>query len=124
MFGLLNIDKPTGLTSRDVVNRVQRLPKTYRAVFLLGRISDTEDIEGVIEELSAPPIPTREQVESAVPPLVGTIAQRPPAYSALKVAGRRAYELARRGQAVELEPRQVDVHSMEIVRYDYPELEL
>src|SRR5262245_30106161 len=119
MFGLLNIDKPAGLTSRDVVNRVQRLirrhkaghagtldplatgvlvvavgpatrlieyiqrmPKTYRAVFMLGRTSDTEDLEGDVQELLQPPIPTREQIESVIPHFVGAIAQRPPAYSA------------------------------------------
>jgi tRNA pseudouridine55 synthase len=161
MFGLLNIHKPAGLTSRDVVNRVQRLvkphkvghagtldplatgvlviaigpatrlveyiqrmPKTYRAVFLIGRTSDTEDVEGKIEELMQPPIPTREQIEAACSKFIGTIEQRPPAYSALKIAGRRAHELARRGDAVELSPRQVQIHSIEIVRYVYPELEL
>ncbi|HMC10063.1 MAG TPA: tRNA pseudouridine(55) synthase TruB [Pirellulaceae bacterium] len=161
MFGLLNVDKPAGLTSRDVVNRVQRLvrphkvghagtldplatgvlvvavgpatrlveyvqqmPKTYQATFLLGRTSDTEDIEGTVVELPAPVVPTSAEVEAVLPRFLGTIKQRPPAYSALKVSGQRAYELARRGGAVELAPRSVEVHSLEIVRHDYPELEL
>jgi len=161
MFGLLNIDKPAGVTSRDAVNVVQRLvrphkvghagtldplatgvlivaigpatrlveyvqrmPKTYEAGFLLGRRSDTEDIEGAVVELSEPPIPSREQVEAVLPQFIGTIQQGPPAYSALKVAGRRAYRMARRGEAVELAARPVEIHSIEIVGYEYPKLGL
>jgi len=161
MFGLLNIDKPAAVTSRDVVNRVQRLvrphkvghagtldplatgvlivaigpatrlieyvqrmPKTYHGTFLLGRTSDTEDVAGNVVELPAPPIPSRAQLESSLRQFIGTIEQRPPQYSALKVAGRRAHELARRGAAVALAPRPVEVYAIDIVRYDYPELEL
>jgi tRNA pseudouridine55 synthase len=161
MFGLLNLDKPAGVTSRDVVNRVQRLvkphkvghcgtldplatgvlvialgpatrlveyvqrmTKTYRGTFLLGKRSDTEDIEGQVAELSAPPIPSREQLETAIPQFLGTIQQTPPAFSALKVAGQRSYDLARRGQPAELAPRPVEIHALEILRYSYPELEL
>jgi tRNA pseudouridine55 synthase len=161
MFGLLNIDKPAGITSRDVVNRVcklarrhkvghagtldplatgvlvvalgpatrlieymQRMPKAYRGTFLLGRTSDTEDIEGAVVNLAGAPLPTLEQIRSALPPFIGTIQQRPPAYSALKVGGERAHELARRGEAVELAPRSIEVHEIQVVRYDYPELDL
>src|SRR5262245_38371438 len=161
MFGLLNIDKPAAVTSRDVVNRVQRLlrplkvghagtldplatgvlivaigpatrlieyiqrlPKTYQGTFLLGRTSDTEDIEGSVVELPSPPIPTQAQIEAAIPRFIGQIDQRPPAYSALKIAGRRAYKMARRGDAVDLAPRPVEVYDLQIIRYDYPELEL
>src|SRR4051794_36034866 len=118
MFGFLNIDKPAGLTSRDVVNRVQRLvrpnkvghagtldplatgvllvavgaatrlveyaqrlPKTYHGRFLLGRASDTEDIEGTIVELSCAPVPSLAEIAAVLPRFIGTIEQRPPAYS-------------------------------------------
>src|SRR5262245_23453901 len=161
MFGLLNIDKPAAVTSRDVVNRVQRLlrplkvghagtldplatgvlivaigpatrlieyvqrmPKTYQGTFLLGRTSDTEDIEGSVVEMAAATVPTRLQLDAAILRFVGAIEQRPPAYSALKVKGRRAYKVAREGGSVELLPRTVEVHALEIVRYDHPELEL
>jgi tRNA pseudouridine55 synthase len=161
MFGLLNLDKPAGVTSRDVVNRVQRLvkphkvghcgtldplatgvlvialgpatrlveyvqrmPKTYRGTFLLGRSSDTEDIEGQVTLLPASPIPTCEQLQSAIPQFLGTIQQTPPAFSALKVAGQRSYDLARRGQTAEHQPRPVEIHAIELIRYAYPELEL
>lgn len=161
MFGLLNVDKPAGLTSRDVVNRVQRLvkphkvghagtldplatgvlivaigpatrlieyvqrlPKTYQATFLLGRTSDTEDIEGRVEELPHAARPSEAQLRAALPQFLGTIQQAPPAYSAVKVEGQRAYKLARRGAAVELAPRPVEIYSLDLLRYDYPELEL
>ncbi len=161
MFGLLNIHKPSGSTSRDVVNRVQRLvrgvkvghagtldplatgvlvvalgpatrlveyvqrmPKTYVGTFLLGRSSDTEDIEGNVVELPDPPQPTRLEIEAALPAFVGTIQQLPPAFSALKVHGQRAYALARRGEQVELQARPIAIHRLSVVRYEYPELEL
>jgi tRNA pseudouridine55 synthase len=161
MFGLLNINKPPGLTSRDVVNRVQRLarphkvghagtldplatgvlviaigqatrlieyvhrlPKTYRATFLLGKASDTEDIAGNVVDLPDAKVPTDDEIRDALPQFIGAIAQRPPAYSALKVGGKRAYALARRGEALELEPRSVQIYEINLIRYQYPELEL
>jgi len=161
MFGLLNIHKPSGMTSRDVVNRVQRLvrgvkvghagtldplatgvlvvalgpatrlveyvqqmPKSYVGTFLLGRTSDTEDVEGNVVELDDPPQPTRQDVEAALPAFLGMIQQLPPAFSALKVQGRRAYDLARRGEQVELQPRPIEIMRLTVVRYEYPELEL
>ncbi len=161
MFGLLNINKPLHHTSRDVVNRVQRLvrpvkvghagtldplatgvlvlclgpatrliqyvqqlPKQYTGTFLLGRRSDSDDLEGDVLELDNPVVPTVEQVLAALPEFVGTIQQRPPIFSAIKVKGKRAYALARAGKEVRLEPRSVTVHDLQFVRYDYPELVL
>ena len=162
MWGLLNIDKPYDVTSRDVVNHVQRLvrphraghagtldplatgvfvvcvgaatrliefvqdrPKTYLATFLLGRSSETEDIESPLVVLEDPPDShASTRCRRCCRGFCGEILQRPPAYSALKVQGRRAYALARRGQAVELAPRPVTIFRLEIVRYAYPELVL
>jgi tRNA pseudouridine55 synthase len=90
----------------------------------LGRSSPTEDVDGEVTLLDGVPQPTREQLEAAAARLVGPIQQRPPAFSALKVAGRRAYDLARRGSAVELAPREVLVYRLEVARYEYPELVL
>ncbi len=149
--GLLNINKPGGMTSRDAVDLVQRLarpakvghagtldplatgvlvlcvgaatrlieyvqrmPKRYTGTFLLGRHSPTEDCDGEVTMLVDPPIPTLGQVEAAVKQFVGRLMQRPPAYSALKVAGRRAYDLARRGEDVQLQPRPIEVHSLAV----------
>jgi len=160
-YGILNLNKPTGATSRDVVNRiqrpvrpakvghagtldplatgvlvvcvgaatrlieyVQRMSKGYRGTFLLGRSSPTEDVEGEVTELDAPPIPTREQLDAAAARMVGRIEQRPPIYSALKVDGKRAYALARKGKEVELKPRPVTIHRLAVEAYDYPQLTL
>lgn len=107
-----------------LIEYVQRMPKQYRGTFLLGCQSDTEDIEGNVVELFNPPRPTREQIDAVLPQFIGQIEQRPPAYSALKVAGRRAYDLARRGEQVELAPRKIDVYALRIPAYEYPELVL
>ncbi|HPP52162.1 MAG TPA: tRNA pseudouridine(55) synthase TruB [Thermoguttaceae bacterium] len=159
--GILNIYKPAGLTSRDVVNQIQRLlrpakvghagtldplatgvlvvcvgpatrlikyvqrmPKEYIGAFLLGRSSPTEDTDGPVTELENPPIPSLDAVETAARKMLGPILQRPPAYSALKVEGRRAYELARQGQHVELPPRPVTIYRLDVLSYNYPELVL
>lgn len=103
---------------------VQEWPKTYHGTFLLGRSSDTEDIEGTVLEETSPRRPTREELEQAARDLTGLIQQRPPAYSALKVQGRRAYDLARSGATVDLAPRAITIHELEVVAYDYPTLEL
>jgi tRNA pseudouridine55 synthase len=107
-----------------LIEFVQRMPKRYCATFLLGRTSPTEDIEGEVVELADPHVPAREEIERACERLLGAIAQRPPAFSALKVAGRRSYDLARRGEAVELAPRTVMVYALSLVEYDYPRLKL
>ena len=161
VFGLLNVNKPNGLTSRDVVNRVQRIvkplkvghagtldpladgvlmvtigpatrlteyiqrmPKAYRATFLLGRTSDTEDILGNVIEMDEPSIPTPTELAAAVPQFVGQISQRPPAYSALKVKGKRAYQRAREGEQFTLKARPIRIDHVEIESYHYPELTL
>lgn len=107
-----------------LIEYVQRMPKQYRGTFLLGRISPTEDIEGEVTELPDAPKPTLEQIHAAAKQFVGRIEQRPPIFSALKVKGRRAYDLARKGQKVELAPRPINVYRLEVVEYDYPELVL
>ena len=161
MFGVLNINKPAGITSRDVVNHVQRrvrphkvghagtldplatgvlvvcigqatklieyvqrMPKRYVGEFLLGRCSETEDVEGDVELIDDPPIPSRQDLAETIPKFVGKIQQRPPAHSAVKIDGKRAYALARAGQDVEVQPREIEVHALEIVEFDYPRLVL
>jgi tRNA pseudouridine55 synthase len=159
--GLLNLNKPAGVTSRRVVDQVQRLArptkcghagtldplargvlvvcvgaatrlieyvqqmrKRYLGTFVLGRHSPTEDVQGEVTELHDPPVPSVDQIAAAAEALTGRIEQRPPAYSALKVEGRRAYALAREGRHVELKPRHVTVYRLEIASYRYPELRL
>jgi tRNA pseudouridine55 synthase len=160
--GLLVIDKPSGITSRDVVNRAQRwfprgarightgtldplasgvlvlcvgaatrlteyvqaMPKIYRAGVILGATSDTDDADGTVTPTIDAPIPTRMHIEEALAGFIGTIAQIPPAYSAAKVTGRRAYDLARKGKEVDLQPRQVKIERIDIESFVYPHLEI
>jgi tRNA pseudouridine55 synthase len=81
-------------------------------------------VEGPVTELADPPIPTLDQLRLAAKSLTGQIQQRPPAFSALKVEGRRAYDLARAGKPVDLQPRPITVYRFEIEDYRYPELHL
>ena len=103
---------------------LQETTKAYRGTFFLGRYSDTEDIDGCVEEVEDPPVPAEQQIVEAAEKFVGEIEQVPPQYSALKVNGKRAYDLARKGQKVDLEARTVSVHGLDVVEYDYPRLVL
>ena len=161
LFGILNINKPAGMTSRDVVNRVARIvkpakaghagtldpmatgvllvgvgpatrlvsflqkqTKEYRAQFLFGQRSDTDDITGnvTIAENCEPVL--REQIETLLPEWTGEIDQVPPAFSAIHVNGKRAYQLARKGEQVTLPSRKVRIDSLEILNYCWPQIEV
>lgn len=91
--------------------------KGYRATICFGASSTTDDLEGELTA-AAGPAPDRASVEATLAASVGTVLQRPPAYSAVKVAGRRAYAVARAGETVTLAPREVTFHSLEIVSWD------
>jgi tRNA pseudouridine55 synthase len=149
--GWLIIDKPPGLTSTDVVNRVRRaldaqkaghggtldplatgvLPvafgaatktvpyvmdgtKLYRFTLRFGEARETDDADGKITATSCDR-PTDKAIEAALPQFVGDIMQIPPAFSAVKVAGERAYDMAREGRAPVLEPRRARVDRFELV---------
>jgi len=86
--------------------------KTYAFTIEFGAQTDTLDLEGKIIAES-PVRPTRSEVEAVLPRFTGPIEQVPPAYSALKVDGERAYDLARKGEAVELKSRSVTIHALE-----------
>ncbi|HEX8939250.1 MAG TPA: tRNA pseudouridine(55) synthase TruB [Candidatus Limnocylindrales bacterium] len=91
--------------------------KAYRAAVCFGARSTTDDLEGELAPVDATP-PDRAAVEAALVPFRGRILQRPPAFSALKVSGRRAYELARAGTPPELAPREVTIGRLELVAWD------
>jgi tRNA pseudouridine55 synthase len=97
--------------------------KTYEATITLGVTSTTGDPEGELNPLSDAR-PTEEAVRTALESFVGIITQTPPAYSAIKINGQRAYKLARKGHEVEIPTRQVTIHSLELLNYAYPELRL
>jgi tRNA pseudouridine55 synthase len=91
--------------------------KSYRATVCFGATSTTDDLEGELAPVDGPRT-TRAAVESAIPSLTGRIVQTPPAYSAIKVGGRRAYALARAGETVELKAREVRIDRLELVSWD------
>ena len=99
------------------------LPKRYRARARLGVVTDTQDPTGVVLRVSNR-IPEVAEVEAALPRFRGTIAQRPPLFSALKVGGERLYEAAREGRDVERAERPVRVHELALVGTALPEVTL
>jgi tRNA pseudouridine55 synthase len=94
--------------------------KRYQATIKLGERTDTYDGDGTIMGTSAVDA-SSEQFEEALKQFVGEIEQVPPPYSAIKVQGRRAYDMARKGEEVELEPRIITVHSLELIEWNSPE---
>ncbi len=154
MDGVINVLKPPGMTSHDVVDFVRRtlgvkraghtgtldpgaagvLPvcvgkatrvseyllgsdKAYRAVMVLGVVTDTHDAQGRVEAVHDPSGVTRADVERALGGFRGVIRQVPPMISAGKHAGERLYRLARRGVVVERAPRTVTVMALELVSF-------
>ncbi|MEJ5224321.1 MAG: tRNA pseudouridine(55) synthase TruB [Anaerolineales bacterium] len=97
--------------------------KRYQAIIRLGATTDTYDAEGrFTRQQSAPVNVTEEQFEAVLKTFVGRIEQTPPPYSAVKVQGRKAYEMARKGEEVELEPRIIDVYHLEVLEWAPPEV--
>lgn len=156
-MSFLLIDKPAGMTSHDVVNRVRRktgerrvghagtldpfatgllilgvgrestkelgtflhMDKEYEADIVLGETTETFDSEGQIVDMSIKDgkriVLTKENVEAAIKSLTGPLKQIPPMHSAIKVKGKKLYELARQGKTLEVAPREVTVHSFELL---------
>ena len=154
MDGIVNVNKPLGITSHDVVYRLRRIlgikkightgtldpdasgvlpmcvgkgtklaeyltakDKQYFATMKLGAFTDTQDASGKIIESFEVSV-TKEEIRDAVKGFVGDIMQIPPMYSAIKVDGKKLYELAREGKTVEREPRQVTIENIEIKNID------
>jgi len=154
MHGVVNLDKPVGPTSHDMVGLLRRLTsirrighagtldplasgvlpilvgaatrfsaeltggaKRYDATIRLGARSATDDAEGPIEPIDAP-FPDEAAVRGALAGMTGTILQRPPAFSARKLGGRIAHRAARAGEALELAPREVTIHALDVRSVD------
>lgn len=161
MDGILNINKPQGLTSHDVVARVRRITgqkkaghagtldplatgvlpvvlgkatrlveyladadKAYRATLILGATTDTYDREGTIMPTPGAVMPSLNVVEEALKAFRGEIEQLPPMHSAIKVGGKKLYELARSGAEIERETRQVTISALHLEAYDPPTLRI
>ncbi len=157
LHGFLNIDKPAGITSHDVVARIRRvagqrrvghggtldplatgvLPialgaatrlvdylvedrKAYRADVLLGITTTTDDAEGEIVREQPVPALDHAALQTALAPFIGMIQQVPPIYSAIQVAGQRMYDVARRGETVEMAARTVEIDRIDVVAWQPP----
>lgn len=105
-------------------NEFLKKDKEYVATIRLGYTSSTGDPEGEITKCEVGEVPTMEEVERAVYSFVGKIEQRVPNFSAVKINGQRAYKLAREGKEVEMPVREVMIYEIEILKYEWPELEI
>jgi tRNA pseudouridine55 synthase len=107
-----------------LVDYVHELPKHYLGSFLLGRSSPSDDLETPVEEEPCPVRPSRAEIQAALPAFRGAILQRPCDYSAVHVAGQRAYRIARKGKPIEMEAKPVHIAHLEITDYEWPRLGL
>lgn len=98
--------------------------KTYRAEITLGEDRDTYDAEGIVTKTNKEIVPKIEEVEKAVASFLGKQQQIPPIHSAIKIKGKKAYDIARSGKSIEMEPRSIEIFNINIVSYDYPVLVL
>ena len=96
-----------------------KLDKVYEATFRLGEKSTTGDPEGEVSSTSSTR-PTRGEIERSLSHFTGEILQRPPIFSAIKINGKRAYQLARDGKEVEIPERLVHIYDLALVDYEYP----
>lgn len=98
--------------------------KTYEALLLLGKTTDTQDISGEVLEERDPGNLTEEKVRSCIESFIGEYDQIPPMYSALKVNGKKLYELAREGKTVERKSRKVQIHGIRILEMNLPHVRM
>ncbi len=154
MDGIVNVNKPLGMTSHDVVSRLRRIlnikkightgtldpdakgvlpmcigkgtklseelsakEKQYLAEITFGITTATQDISGEVLTRSEMPV-SKEEAEAAILSFIGEIEQIPPMYSAIKIGGKKLYELAREGKTVEREPRRVTIFDIKIEEID------
>ena len=156
--GILNVDKPAGVSSARLVGQVKYLlprgtkighagtldpfatgvllllvgkatklcerlmdePKQYHGTIKFGATTPTDDPESEATVTPGVQPVSEDLVREKLATFVGDIEQRPPAFSALKVGGRRAYKLAREGETVVLQPRIVHVYGIELLNYEWP----
>ncbi|MCB1221513.1 MAG: tRNA pseudouridine(55) synthase TruB [Planctomycetales bacterium] len=153
--GFLTIDKPSGITSFDVIRELRRMlrirkmghsgvldkpatgvlvvginratrlfqhfagfEKSYTGEFILGMSTTTDDLAGELSAVSEQPLPTREQFAAMLAQYTGELQQIPPAFSLTKVGGRELYRYALAGEEVEVQPKQVEVISSELLDFE------
>ena len=99
-------------------------PKQYETTVKLGATTDTDDPTSEEKMVAGDAILQLEQIQQSLKTMVGIVSQLPPKFCALKIGGRRAYDLARQGKPVELKPREVQIDAIEILGWDWPLLKL
>lgn len=154
------IDKPKGITSHDVIERLRDITKEkkighagtldpnatgllvigvgkestkklgkisvntkkiYEAEIYLGEEKDTDDIEGVtISKVKGFLAPSEKEIRLILASFIGKKMQIPPSFSAIKIKGKKAYEIARKGKKVKLDPREITIYSIRLLKYQYP----
>jgi tRNA pseudouridine55 synthase len=107
-----------------LIPHLHEFPKTYVASFRLGCTNPSLDLETEVQTLADRPVPNQNQIEDALQKFIGEIPQKPPIYSAIKVDGKRVYDLARQGQSVEVSERTVVIHEIKLLSFNYPVLEI
>ncbi len=111
----------TGKMTKQI-DEFQAQEKEYTGKFILGQSTPSHDLETAVNEIMDVSAITNDQIQSATKKFMGTIQQIPPIHSAIKVDGRRAYKLARKGQEVELRPREVFIKEFEVTEIKMPEV--
>ena len=106
------------------IEEVQKLPKVYTATLKLGATTPSFDMESEEDATFSTEHITREKVEAVLKQYEGLIPQVPPIFSAVKVAGSRAYELARKGEGVELQAKEVRIDRIELLEYSLPFIQI
>ena len=105
------------------INELMGLKKGYKTTINLSAYSTTDDAEGEKTEIKNPKIPSLEKIEKTIKDhFIGKIEQTPPIYSAIKINGKRAYDLARDGKKPEMKSRTIEIYKIKIKKYEYPYL--
>ncbi len=94
--------------------------KCYVATFEMGKTSDTLDCTGEVAEVAVSRIPALTELQAELTKWTGKVMQVPPQFSAVNIGGKRAYRLARKGVEFELQPREIEIHSLELLDYQFP----
>lgn len=102
------------------IDQIMQTDKRYRTDIDLSAFTSTDDAEGERDDVEVESPPTRAKIEQALQQFLGDIQQIPPAHSAVKIGGRRAYKLARAGQSLTLGPRSVHISDLRLAAYDWP----
>ena len=114
-----------GRESTRQLEKFLKLPKTYLAEIFLGQERDTNDAEGKIisEKKNLQPFPV-EKIKKTLSKFLGEQKQIPPKFSAIKIKGRKAYQLARRKKAFQLPPRKITIFQIDLLKYQFPYLKI